>query len=78
MSETDDVAGLDRKLRNEELFTSVEKPTKCTFSLIFTSAAAEVKICEKVHLVGFSTLVNKYRTIHGMNNIKMCNDEFQF
>jgi hypothetical protein len=30
-----------------------------------------VKISEKVHLVGFYTLVNKYRTMNGMYNIKI-------
>jgi hypothetical protein len=28
-----------------------------------------LKISEKVHLVGFSTLANNYRTVHGMYNI---------
>jgi hypothetical protein len=29
-----------------------------------------MEISEKVHLVGFSALVNNYRTMHGMYNIK--------
>jgi hypothetical protein len=32
-----------------------------------------VEISEKVHLVGFSTQVNNYRTKHGMYNIKIIN-----
>jgi hypothetical protein len=29
-----------------------------------------VKISEKVHLVGFCTVLNNYRIMHGMYNVK--------